>query len=123
MNRSLCAICLALALITNASADTTAFICKGKNGEKVFSQTPCGKEESAITIKNDMPKEKPMPGSAPLAIGMTKDEVIKLWGRPQEDHRSMYASGEHNQWVYIGCCNNRDYVYFENGKLTAVQLH
>lgn len=123
MNRILFAIGIMLTLISSAYSVTTAFICKGKNGEKVFSQQPCGKDETSITITSEEPKKEPMPGSAPLSIGMTQDEVIKLWGRPYSIHKSLYASGLHEQWVYVQCCAQRDYVYFENDKLTAVQLH
>jgi hypothetical protein len=51
-------------------------------------------------------------------IGMTQDEVLaSSWGKPEHINRTTFASGTHEQWVY----GSRSYLYFENGKLTAVQ--
>jgi len=105
-----------------AHADTAVFICKGDHGEKIFSQSPCGKNMGVKHIKTPEPPKIAAPRSAPLSIGMTEDEVTKLWGKPYDIHKSLYASAIHEQWVYKGCCEQRDYVYFENGKLTSIQL-
>lgn len=53
-----------------------------------------------------------------VSIGMTKQDVIdSSWGRPQHVNLSRYAWGDHEQWVYGG----GQYLYFENGILTAIQ--
>ena len=53
-----------------------------------------------------------------VAIGMTREEVLmSQWGRPEHINRTTTAHGEHEQWVYHG----RNYLYFENGKLTTIQ--
>lgn len=44
---------------------------------------------------------------------MAKD----AWGEPNEIHRTIFATHSHEQWVY----NNGNYLYFDNGKLTAWQ--
>lgn len=49
--------------------------------------------------------------------GMTADEVIASWGRPDHVNSSVYARGRHEQWVY----NNANYVYFEDGVMTSLQ--
>jgi type IV secretory pathway VirB10-like protein len=53
-----------------------------------------------------------------VSIGMTQQEVIESsWGKPQSINRTMSRYGEREQWVYGG----RNYLYFENGKLTTIQ--
>ncbi len=50
-------------------------------------------------------------------IGMNEEEVKKsTWGKPKSINSTVTSSGTHEQWVY----NNR-YIYFENGKVTAIQ--
>ena len=51
-------------------------------------------------------------------VGMSQEEVLaSSWGKPERINRTTFASGTHEQWVY----GSRSYLYFENGKLTAVQ--
>jgi hypothetical protein len=52
-----------------------------------------------------------------IRIGMSPDMVRMSWGDPEDINRTIYTFGVHEQWVYgIGC-----YVYFEDGKVTAIQ--
>lgn len=46
-----------------------------------------------------------------VAVGMTEEECILSWGKPKSVNRSSNGS---DQWVY-----SRQYLYFDNGKLTA----
>ncbi len=53
-----------------------------------------------------------------VKIGMTTAKVLSSnWGKPSKINRTVTRNGKHEQWVYDG--NN--YLYFENGKLTAIQ--
>ena len=52
-----------------------------------------------------------------IRIGMSKDACKLSWGEPDDIHTSRGRWGVHEQWVYS---RNR-YVYFENGKLSAIQ--
>jgi len=49
-------------------------------------------------------------------IGMNKEQAIASWGEPYEINTTITAYGKHEQRVYHG-----GYLYFENGKLTAIQ--
>jgi hypothetical protein len=51
-------------------------------------------------------------------IGMTKDEIELLYGEPAQINRTGGTFGIHEQWVYP---DSNEYLYFENGKLTAWQ--
>ena len=55
-----------------------------------------------------------------LTLGMTKEEVIASWGKPNKINRTVTQYGTHEQWVYHhigdGC-----YLYFEDGRLTSWQ--
>ena len=52
-------------------------------------------------------------------IGMTQEEVINKtgWGKPDDINRTTTKYGVEEQWVY----NIYGYVYFEDGKVTAIQ--
>lgn len=52
-----------------------------------------------------------------VLIGMTKAMCIESWGRPSDINTTTGSWGVHEQWVY----NLSTYLYFENGKLTAIQ--
>lgn len=52
-------------------------------------------------------------------IGMSPEQVTKetSWGKPNHINRTTTVNGVHEQWVYGG----GNYLYFENGRLTAIQ--
>lgn len=52
-----------------------------------------------------------------IRMGMSKDACNLSWGEPDDINTSKGSWGAHEQWVYP---NNR-YVYFDNGKLSAIQ--
>ena len=52
-----------------------------------------------------------------IRIGMSKDACKLSWGEPDDINTSRGRWGVHEQWIYS---RNR-YVYFENGKLSAIQ--
>lgn len=52
-----------------------------------------------------------------IRIGMSKDACRLSWGEPDDINTSRGRWGVHEQWVYS---RNR-YVYFDNGKLSAIQ--
>lgn len=49
--------------------------------------------------------------------GMTKEQCRLSWGNPEKVNVTTASFGTHEQWVYYG----DRYLYFENGKLTAIQ--
>ena len=51
-----------------------------------------------------------------VRIGMIAQEVRLSWGNPKDINVSEGVWGVHEQWVY-----EDKYVYFENGKVTAIQ--
>lgn len=52
-----------------------------------------------------------------IRLGMTKDMVIDVMGRPSRNHRTTDFDGVHELWCYPGDV----YLYFENGILTSCQ--
>ncbi|WP_299197944.1 hypothetical protein [uncultured Amphritea sp.] len=55
-----------------------------------------------------------------VAIGMTKKQAERSWGKPCDINRSVYASGVHEQWVYCTGKYERQYLYFEGDELTGM---
>lgn len=49
-------------------------------------------------------------------IGMTRDEVIVSWGRPQASNVTLTARGKHEQLVY-----ESNYLYLTDDVLTSIQ--
>lgn len=53
-----------------------------------------------------------------VRVGMTQAEAMgSNWGKPKRINTTITAAGKHEQWVYGGA----NYLYFENGILTAIQ--
>lgn len=52
-----------------------------------------------------------------VKVGMTSEMCRESWGEPSDVNRSTGPWGVHEQWVYY----DYNYLYFENGKLTAIQ--
>ncbi|MCF8372011.1 MAG: hypothetical protein K9H64_10335 [Bacteroidales bacterium] len=52
-----------------------------------------------------------------VQLGMTKEMCELSWGYPVDINRTTVSGLVHEQWVY----SYKNYLYFENGKLTAIQ--
>jgi hypothetical protein len=50
-----------------------------------------------------------------VKVGMTENEVRVSWGYPTKINRASYG----DQWVYQRSDYSAQYVYFENGRMTA----
>lgn len=64
----------------------------------------------------------PLPQN-PAVLGMTPEQVTTQtnWGHPTHVNRTITAAGVREQWVYRNAANRSQYLYFVNGKLTAIQ--
>ena len=51
-----------------------------------------------------------------VLIGMTKDEVVASWGKPDHINSTVTRSADREQWVYYGT-----YLYFDGDRLTSYQ--
>jgi hypothetical protein len=56
-----------------------------------------------------------------VTIGMTKNMVIAAWGGPSAVNTTVVRGSTREQWVYRLGQLRSDYVYFENGRVTAIQ--
>lgn len=63
-----------------------------------------------------------------VRIGMTTSQVRAVWGSPSDINTTQYENYYHEQWVYRYEVSSQyaywaevTYVYFENGKVTAIQ--
>ena len=55
-----------------------------------------------------------------VSIGMTQEDVVaSSWGKPTRINRTTNQYGTREQWVYGEY--GRNYLYFENGRLTSIQ--
>jgi hypothetical protein len=53
-------------------------------------------------------------------IGMTQQQVLMSWGRPDRVNTSVGSWGSHEQWVF-GDSPGASYLYFQNGRLASFQ--
>jgi len=75
------------------------------------------KQHKADIIKKYGPTNGNLINNHKLAIGMTKEMCIASWGEPESINTTTMSGLVHEQWVY----SMTEYVYFENGILTAIQ--
>ena len=47
---------------------------------------------------------------------MSKSDVLRAWGKPNDINRTVGDYGTSEQWVY-----GNEYIYFDNGTVTAWQ--
>ncbi|NLY75727.1 MAG: hypothetical protein GX075_10525 [Firmicutes bacterium] len=52
-----------------------------------------------------------------IYIGMNKEMVLMSWGKPERVYRTTTANRVSEQWVY----GSSNYVYFDNGVVSAIQ--
>ncbi len=76
----------------------------------LFSETNPGKGWGKRVLKS-IKEQK-------VLLGMTPNQAIAGWGRPEKINKTIGEWGVHEQWVYR---QNGSYLYFENGKLKTIQ--
>lgn len=91
-----------------------------KRGTVLFSML--NKQQQRDFLKN----EKQYPDeiiediiSGRLRPGMTKEQVLYSWGRPDDVYESGGPQAVQEQWVYKRLNDKTQYVYFYNGRLTS----
>lgn len=89
-----------------AYADITIYKCVDSDGRIEFKEATVGTCKAL-----DPPKAKV------VRIGMSAAQATKAWGEPSRVHRTITSRGTSEQWVY----GSSTYLYFENGRLTAIQ--
>jgi len=52
-----------------------------------------------------------------VVLGMTAEQAYASWGKPNKVNRTVTFAGVREQWVY-----DEDYLYFDDGVLTSMQL-
>lgn len=56
-----------------------------------------------------------------IRIGDYAEAVLYHWGNPSDFNQSIYSWGVHEQWIYKRGASSVQYVYLENGIVTAIQ--
>lgn len=76
------------------------------------------KKRRALKKQDEERQEKARMARGKARIGMTKAQVISSsWGKPESINTTIVGKITQEQWVYgLG-----DYLYFSNGRLTAIQ--
>ena len=73
--------------------------------------------EEEVENYNNYIAEQEKIKNTPPQIGMTKEQVENgAWGKPNRINKTTYEWGTTEQWCY----SNGRYVYFKNGKVTAI---
>jgi hypothetical protein len=90
-------------------------ICKLEREISEKRQQEDAAERAAIATERE--RRAKLPG---VRIGMTQKQVVEStdWGRPDAINRTVTKRGASEQWVYQ---DGRAYLYFNNGRVTAIQ--
>ena len=64
-----------------------------------------------------MYKRQTLIAEGKVTLGMSREMCTLAWGEPFRNNRTIVAGTVHEQWVY----GWHNYLYFENGKLVAIQ--
>ena len=106
---------LVAALVLASPAHAEVFKCKAKNGLPLYQNFPCeidslgalpdplpAARPASAPTSIQVPQAPPLPrtASAELRVGMTADEVKKLWGEPPEILQDEPRSGRVEIWQY-----------------------
>jgi hypothetical protein len=97
-----------VALMTRPSATRPMRRNKLSSGREVVKTGP-------VTKLPQQPKPT-------LRLGMTADEVLGSWGRPDSTNVLVTEWGRHEQWIYGGPLRTALYVYLDDGLVTAWQV-
>jgi Domain of unknown function (DUF4124)/Protein of unknown function (DUF2845) len=112
--------------LTPASGFAQAYKCT-VDGQVVFQQIPCpgGKKLDVATPPDPDSREARISSAIAqrrVFIGMTEEEVVRSWGKPNKINRSVTSQNINEQWIYdrkrIG---DGQYLYIENGVLKSIQ--
>jgi hypothetical protein len=109
---------------TPAAADV--YECVDSAGQKKYTNK-ASEAEGCVNLKipavvptvaTPQPLTKSQKAKGGVAIGMTKEKVLASnWGKPNSVNKTTTTAGIREQWVYPW----GNYLYFENGVLTAIQ--
>lgn len=133
----------AVALVVfSVNAEARVYTCE-VGGKKVFQSTPCAAGDAPMELhvpkagepggfdhvqyyreqNRKLEEEKAIEDAIRgkrVRLGMTKDQVIRSWGKPDKINRSVYESGSSEQWVYRVDRVESQYVYFRGGVVTGI---
>ncbi|OQS32592.1 hypothetical protein [Chromobacterium haemolyticum] len=86
--------------------------------EKYSARLDAIKKEGVKAAEQALNEVRAQKRSEGVSIGMNQDDVLlSSWGAPKSKRRTVTEYGVNEQWVYSGY----QYLYFENGRLVAVQ--
>ena len=133
---------LALVATISVSAYAQPYKCT-ISGKTVYQQSPCeggstvnisgaGKGDPNSSARRQMMSElrtvdrknrlEEATRQGRIFVGMSSDDVIKSWGKPDKINKTLTSNNRREQWVYRrGRIGNDDYVYLENGIVTTIQ--
>lgn len=117
--------------------------CTGPDGSIVFQDAPCPGKGEAVRVlgagqanptsqasqywQREIARQKRSAAvneaiaNQKVFIGMETDDVVASWGRPNKINRTITAGKNNEQWVYNRGQASTQYVYMENGVVTAIQ--
>jgi hypothetical protein len=116
MKRQFVAIILFSVSISYAHAASDVYLCVDEHGERRYRNSGAAKGCKKVDLPGitTEPKARKKP---PIAIGMTKDQVTKKWGKPSMIRRTQTRNSITETWSYSG----GKVLTFANGSLEIIQ--
>lgn len=92
-----------------------------RDAERVLAEQAAARrqeEARAAKLRRVAASQPTTPKKSGVLIGMNQHQVLaSSWGRPSNIRRTTGSYGTREQWIYGGS----NYLYFDNGILTAIQ--
>lgn len=113
---------VALAAIASTPA-IAVYKCQNQHGRTVYQEIPCESTATKGSQIDATPAAKGVvmeSGYGKIRIGMSPQEVINSWGKPDDINRTVSKYGNREQWVYQRGRHNAQYVYFEDDSVTSI---
>lgn len=87
------------------------------NGQVVFQDAACPSKGESVKVWDS----KLTDGGGKVRIGMSEEQVIRAWGKPDAINSTITGAGKTQQWVYGRGSGSRQNLYLENGVLRTIQ--
>lgn len=123
--RRLAWILLIAQMAPSAAVADAVFKCPDASGAIAYQDKPCAGPGEVVQLQDSppMPSQEvrliEMANRGRVMAGMSSYQVQVAWGKPTSINKSFVAGIVHEQWVYRHGPGDAQYVYLEDGVVTA----
>lgn len=114
----MCSFCAIYRCTVDGSTTVQDRPCVDADTQDTVHMTGVGKGNPAAAARlQQQERFQILVAEKTVAIGMSANQVRQAWGAPNKINRTIGVSGVREQWVYPS-----DYVYFDSGIVSTIQM-